>query len=82
MLNSNINFANLICRRDFCLLTRSGAQRYFPLTTPHRSVFVFNKAVSVSFIKHNFCFNKAVSAARTKVLASDTNAVKIKIWWA
>ena len=29
-----------------------------------------------------FVFGEAVSAARTKVLASDTNEAKSKKWWA
>ena len=44
--------------------------------------FVFNEAPGEAFIDKNFYFNKAASAARTKVLASEANTVKIKIWWA
>ena len=46
-------------------------------------IFVFNEewceALLSILVDNDFCFNKAVSEARTKVLASETNAVKIKI---
>ena len=38
--------------------------------------------ITMLVIAKNFIRNKASSAARTQVLASDDNAVTDKIWWA